>query len=216
MSEDKLTWHNEILPSKAAEVLKELQQSINLAEFYLAGETGLALILGHRHSRDFDFFNSKLFDEEILIQKLNGLNNLKIISKAESTLHINLSELKVSFLGYNYPLLFQTRKYKTDNRITVNVADERDIACMKISAISSRGTKRDFIDLFVIAQKYSLNELLLLFSKKYSQTPYNDIHLLKSLTYFDDAESEPMADMLSPLSWEKVKHFFISKSAKLL
>ena len=31
---------------------------------------------------------------------------------------------------------------------------------MKIDAVSDRGRKRDFIDLFFIAQKYSLEEIL--------------------------------------------------------
>ncbi|MHB9010669.1 MAG: nucleotidyl transferase AbiEii/AbiGii toxin family protein [Ignavibacteriaceae bacterium] len=102
-------WHKEILPPASHEVLSDLLQTIPLSRFYLAGGTGLALLLGHRLSRDFDFFSTQLFNEESLIQGMQGLKNLTIVAKSEHTLHITLRELKVSFLGYTYPLLYQTR-----------------------------------------------------------------------------------------------------------
>ncbi len=209
-------WHQEILPPASHEVLSELMRTLPLSQFYLAGGTGLSLLLGHRLSRDFDFFSTQLFDEESLIQKMQGLNDLTIVAKSEHTLHINLKELKVSFLGYTYPLLYETKKYQHENGISIDVADERDIACMKISAISSRGTKRDFVDLYIVAKQYTLSELFGLFRQKFSLTPYNNVHILKSLTYFADAELEPMPDMLIPLSWDSVKQFFVSEVPKLL
>ena len=70
---------------------------------------------------------------------------------------------------------------------------------MKLSAIAGRGTKRDFVDLYVCAQRYGLKEILRLFDAKYSQTHFSRIHLLKSLTYFADAEKDPMPHMLENL-----------------
>jgi hypothetical protein len=67
-----------------------------------------------------------------------------------------------------------------------------NVACMKISAIASRGTKRDFVDLYASAQRWGLAELLRLFNRKYAQTAYRKIHVLKSLTFFEDAEKDPM------------------------
>lgn len=188
MNTKKPVWHKEILPPASDEVLGDLNRTLPLSKFYLAGGTGLALMLGHRFSRDFDFFSANLSNEEALIQKLQGLNDLTIVAKDQHTLHIVLKKIKVSFLGYGYPLLFQTKKYQSDNGISIDVADERDIACMKISAISSRGTKRDFVDLYMVAQQYSLPELFMLFKQKFSLTPYNNVHILKSLTYFADAK----------------------------
>lgn len=215
MNDEKSTWHNEILPSASAEVLGDLQRSLPLSSFYLAGGTGLALMLGHRLSRDFDFFSPDLFNEEVLIQKMHGLSDLTIVAKSEHTLHLLLKEVNVSFLGYIYPLLFPTKTYQTVTGTAIKVADERDIACMKISAISSRGTKRDFVDLYMIAQKINLHELFTLFKRKFSLTPYNNVHILKSLIYFSDAELEPMPHMLVPLAWDTVKQFFISEIPKL-
>ncbi len=209
-------WHQEILPPASHGLLRELFRRLPLAEFYLAGGTGLALMRGHRLSRDFDFFSAKLFDEESLIQHMQELHDLTIVAKNEHTVHITLKELKVSFLGYSYPLLYSTKQYQPEEGISIDVADERDIACMKISAISSRGTKRDFVDLYEVTRQFSLPELYSLFQEKFSLTPYNNVHILKSLTYFADAESEPMPDMLIPLSWDTVKQFFIAEVPKLL
>lgn len=216
MSFPKESWHKEVVPNFAWGVLNELNAISILSKFYLAGGTGLALLLGHRRSFDFDFFSTELFNEEILLQEIKKLNDLTIISKDRHTLHIELKGIKVSFLGYTYPLLFQTKEFLLESGSTLRIADERDIACMKISAISSRGTKRDFIDLFMIARQYSLKELLEFFDKKFSQAPYNKIHVLKSLTYFPDAELEPMPDMLVPVSWDSVKQFFTSEALKFL
>jgi len=86
---------------------------------------------------------------------------------------------------------------------------------MKISAVAGRGTKRDFIDLYVAAARYGLRDLLELFEKKFADLRYNRIHLLKSLTYFKDAEKDPTPDMLIPLSWDEVKAFFTEEAPRI-
>jgi hypothetical protein len=212
------TWHTEILPDSAEEVLSGLSTISLLSTFYLAGGTGLALNLGHRLSHDFDFFSVDLFNEETIIQKIQKLKDFTITAKDKHTLHIVMKGMKISFIGYNYPLLYKTKEFRSDKfaGTSFKIADVRDIACMKISAISSRGTKRDFIDLYMVAQNYQLTELLGFFNRKYIKTSYNKIHVLKSMIYFDDAELEPMPDMLVPLSWETVKQFFVAEVPKLL
>ncbi len=107
-------WHQEILPSDSHKVLRELIRALPLSEFYLAGGTGLALLYGHRLSRDFDFFSDRLFDEDSLIQRMQGLRDLTIVAKSEHTIHITLKDLKVSFLGYSYPLLYPTKQYQPE------------------------------------------------------------------------------------------------------
>lgn len=209
-------WHSEVLPSVSTEILSNLYKTVPLFKFYLAGGTGLALLLGHRFSQDFDFFSMELFNEEILLQKLKGQRNLSDISKDEHTLHFILKGIKISLLGFPYPLLFPLKEFELNSGASINVADERDIACMKISAISGRGTKRDFIDLYVASRIFNLSDLVKLFLKKFSLTPYNNVHILKSLTYFADAEAEPMPDMLIPLSWDDVKKFFTSEIPQLI
>jgi hypothetical protein len=45
---------------------------------------------------------------------------------------------------------------------------------------------------------------------------FNVIHALKSLTYFKDAENEPMPKMLAPISWDQVTRFFRLEAPKLV
>jgi hypothetical protein len=126
-----------------------------------------------------------------------------LVSKAPSTIHAVIQGTKVSFLGYPYPELFPPARFEG-----VPVADPRDIACMKLSAIASRGTKRDFIDLYLASERYGLGEILNWFARKYAATGYNRLHLLKSLTFFADAEKDPLPHMLVPLVWDDVKRLF--------
>ena len=117
----------------------------------------------------------------------------------------------MGFLAYAYPILFLSQPF-----LGVNVADSRDIGCMKISAIVSRGTRRDFIDLYFLAQEYSLKQLLEWFTREFSQTNYSVPHILKSLSYFEEAEQDPMPPMLMPVSSEEVKHFFAREAPHLI
>lgn len=182
------------------------------APFYLAGGTALALHLGHRLSFDLDFFRPDDFDSDILVAQLKPLGNLVVDQKSEFTFNGKLNGVKVSFFRYPYPLFKPSVMYGA-----VKLAAIEDIACMKLDAISSRGTKRDFIDLFFICRHgYELQQLFLDFDKKYKGAKYNRGHLLKSLTYFADAEDEKLPEMHQKVDWEKVKSFFIKQVPKLI
>jgi hypothetical protein len=97
--------------------------------------------LGHRRSVDLDLFLADSFDEEMLLQRIQKLPNVSLVARSPQTLHLTIQGIRVSFLGYAYPLLFAPAAFWE-----VPVADPRDIACMKITAIAARGTRRDFID----------------------------------------------------------------------
>ena len=91
------------------------------------------------------------------------------------------------------------------SRESVNVAEERDIAAMKIDALSSRGSRKDFVDIYFLLQKYTLSELMGFFEKKYRNIQFNKLHILKSLVFFEDAEVEPMPKMIQIVGWEEIK-----------
>ena len=82
---------------------------------------------------------------------------------------------------------------------------------MKLEAISSRGSKKDFIDLYFILEQLSLEKLLKLFDRKYKGINYNKMHLLKSLAYFKEAEEEPMPKMIKNISWKNIKEDILKK-----
>ncbi len=59
--------------------------------------------------------------------------------------------------------------------------------------------------MFFILKQIPLKELLILFQTKYAEVDFNQAHILKSLTYFEDAEGDTMPEMIIPVSWEEVK-----------
>jgi len=211
MREDQFVWHREIIDESVELTLRELHKVPLVSPFYLAGGTGLALYLGHRRSFDLDFFLGQDFKEDSVIQKLQNLEAFSLVAKEPATIYATIHHVKISFIAYVYPLLFPLQSF-----LSTNVADARDIGCMKISAIASRGTKRDFIDLYAASQQFGLKQFLVWFEKKFSQTRYNRVHVLKSLTFFDDAEKDPMPDMLTAVSWEEVKQFFKKEAPRLM
>lgn len=181
-------------------VLEKISQSDLVEKFYLAGGTALAIQLGHRESIDLDWFCQTDFSNQVIKAVLSQLGSFQITSESEGTINGLLDNVRMSFLRYQYKLLFPLVAMSK-----VKLADERDIAAMKIDAVSSRGSKKDFIDIFFLLKKYSLAEIIGFFEKKYSEINYNKLHILKSLVYFADADDEPMPIMIENIGWAEAK-----------
>ena len=83
-----------------------------------------------------------------------------------------------------------------------------DIAVMKIIAVSQRGRKRDFVDLYwYCIHGGDLENTIHRMIRQYPQD-HNTLHILKSLTYFNDAEKDPMPRLHFTADWPKVKAYF--------
>lgn len=205
----------EVLPKDTKSALAILGESSLLKEAYLAGGTALALHIGHRISVDFDFFTKKEFDENHLVQKLTELPlNFRLEKIDAGTVLGYLGKTKFSLFFYKYPLLTKAHKF-----LNLNILDVKDIAPMKLSAISDRGTKRDFVDLyFIIAVEklFTLQGVLDLYDRKFKILKQNKVHILKSLVYFDDADKQLMPRMLKEVNWSKVKNFFELETKHLI
>jgi hypothetical protein len=210
MNKGRKSWHAEVISAEVRDTANRLAGMRTLSNFYLAGGTALGLHLGHRRSVDLDFFTAQAFNEGALIAALQELPNLSILSQSEQTVYMHVAGTKVSFIGYDYPMLFPVEHFEK-----LAVADVRDIAAMKMSALASRGSRRDFVDLYVVACQYGLRYLLELFRQKFANANYSTVHVRKALTYFADADKEPMPDMLTPLSWKQLKEYFLREVSQL-
>ncbi len=174
-------------------------------DFYLAGGTALALQLGHRDSIDFDFFSEHDFNTANLFEKLKEVGMRHKIQKVQdekNTLTVIFDDsIKVSFFAYSYKLLNPVILEEC-----VRIASVEDIACMKLSAIISRSTEKDYVDLYFILQHHKLSRLLALTEKKFPSLDTSII--LKSLIYFDDVETEPILFKNNKdISFDTVKTF---------
>lgn len=200
------------LPPQGHRALELLSSAGILQDFYLAGGTALALHLGHRLSEDLDFFSPASVDTLMLKQRLDELGDLQVLEERWGTLHGIFQETKVSFLYYRYPLLFAPVVFKG-----CSVAAPEDIAPMKIEAIASRGSKKDFFDLYFIAREIAdLQHCLEFYRRKFAGLNFNLYHVLKSLTYFADAEKEREPVLLRRVSWNRVKEYFAEAVPPLL
>ncbi|MFH1288358.1 MAG: nucleotidyl transferase AbiEii/AbiGii toxin family protein [bacterium] len=195
----------------AKDNLAVLGQSGILKNAYLAGGTAIALQLGHRISVDFDFFTRKNFIPKVFSSELSKFGNFEEEQAGKGTVLGNFNGTKFSFFIYDYPLIFPVINY-----LSLSIADLRDIAAMKIDAVAARGAKRDFADLYFICQSgYKLTELLTFYNKKYGKLASNLIHILKSMVFFNDANSEEMPNMLKKITWEEIKMYFENEIKKI-
>jgi len=203
--------HQKTIGKKIIALLQSLGKIKEIKNFYLAGGTSLALQIGHRKSIDLDFFSAKKFNNTILKSELQNIGKIEIVTDEPDTLNLMINEVKVSFFYYPYKLIFP--KIKFDN---ILLADWRDIATMKLEAIGGRGSKKDFIDLYFLCENNSLSQIFTWYKEKFIKIKYNELHLLKSLTYFEDAEKEPMPKMLKDISWSNVKKELIKKVKEMI
>ena len=170
---------------------------------YLAGGLAVAAHLGHRSSRDFDVFAPSV-DTVQLVASMRAFPEVRVIDVAEGTLHLMVNGVPVSVLEYRYPLL----EAPTLGEDGVPIAALEDLACMKLSAIAGRGAARDFWDLQEIlnAKSWTLDHALDLFGRKYARVDTG--HVLRSLVYFAEAETEPRPEGLGDALWEAIKTEF--------
>lgn len=194
----------ETLSGKTKKALALLGKSHLLDKAYLAGGSGLALQLGHRFSVDLDFFTPEEFEPKEITHQLQEIGDFKLEERGWGTILGGLEGIRFSLFFYKYPVLFPFKKV-----YGIKVADLQDIAAMKIEAIASRGTRRDFIDLYSICQGgIPLKQILSFYDRKFGKLASNIVHIQKSLVYFIDAESEEMPKTLKPVTWEEIKRYF--------
>lgn len=201
------------LPLNILHLLEDINKNnlTFLENFYLSAGTALSLIIGHRESEDLDFFTSKKFDPLTIQNEVAKLGKLKNSELSEGTLNTYLNDVKLQFLYYPYKNI---RPFIIWNN--VKISSKEDIACTKLITISMRGSKKDFIDLYFLLKEFDLNKMFEMLEEKYTDTSYNKLHILKSLTYFDDAELQPMPRMQKNISWEQIKNYITTEVKKFV
>jgi len=188
-----------VLPN-TLELLKILTRLPVLSQTRLVGGTALALQYGHRRSVDLDFFGFATEDVEELTETLR--TSVEKVVRGNCTKRIKvymLNNVKVDIVTYDYPWI--------DDVVVedgIRLASPKDIAAMKVNAVIGRGTKKDFIDIYYLLKHFSLDELMELYLTKYSDG--SEYRALLSLTYFDDADPQPMPLMFESVPWEEMKN----------
>ena len=210
-SSNNIKLHFEMLPTKTVKAFEFLskEQWLVGSNWYLAGGTALTLQVGNRKSVDLDFFTQdKDFDNDGLLGNFKTGTDWSIDINRKNTIYGELFGAKVSFIAYPFfipaekPLLYGS----------IKILKPGDIMVMKIIAISQRGRKRDFFDLYWFMKNGEvLENTMHKLKNQYPSVAHDYHHILKSLVYFDDAESDPAPEINFNASWKEVKEFFMDQ-----
>ena len=205
----------EVIDKNRYNILKKVIEKISLENYYLAGGTALALQTGIIESFDFDFFIQTEFDENLLIQELEEIGKLEVTVCRKGTVHAILNGVQLTFLYFKNNLVAD--KIEVENVKGLYLASIKDIAIMKLIAISQRGTKKDFFDLYYICNNFNITitDILKMLKEKYDENKVNYAHIIQSLAYFEDAEDENLPKVFIDYNWEKIKEYYIKEQRKI-
>ena len=193
--------HTQAVDPITLELIKNLQQKDYLHGFHLVGGTALALKLGHRKSIDIDLFSDFSFDASQILEKLSFDYSFNLYFSAANTIKGSINNVQIDIIAHRYPLVKEPEIVENISMLSVE-----DIIAMKLNAISTSGQRvKDFIDLYYLLQTYCLNEMLTFYNIKYKQ--YNEVNILKSITYFNDVDLSDWPVMLNnpKLKWNDIK-----------
>lgn len=181
------------------ELLTRLMQVPSLEPFALAGGTNLSLRFGHRLSIDLDLFTNKSFSEQTLFDELLTTYPTTVkTDQAKNTLSLLIDGVKVDLLAHRYPLVSSFAEEQG-----IRFWSVEDVIAMKLGAVSGRGAKKDFWDLAELLNHFSLADMLGFFTAKYANSDPG--YVVRSLTYFDDAEPQADPIVLNGSMWPDVK-----------
>jgi hypothetical protein len=182
------------------ELLINLQKLELLKSTRLVGGTALALQLGHRLSIDLDFFGEVEGDTESIGMALQDEGFSVMWTNNTKNIHIySVNGIKTDIVNY--------RRYAWIEDLVeldgVRLAGLKDIAAMKIAAITNRGSRKDFVDIYFLLEHFSMKEIMDLYLEKFPDG--SSFLAYKSLLYFEDAEKQIMPKMLIPATWANIK-----------
>lgn len=195
---------SEVLPEPTRKLLERFRRDDLPPRSYLGGGTAIALWLGHRQSVDLDWFTPQEFDEKVWQMKWETQWGFTLQGRDWQTLTGQIENVKTALYYYKYPLISPTAKYHG-----VQVASLEDLVAMKLDAVMSRGTKRDFIDLYFLTKQFGAGRMFEYYDQKYGHLKDREVMLRKALVYFNEADEDEMPRMLLPVNWETIKVYFL-------
>ena len=185
-------------------------------DFYLAGSAALALHLGHRSVRDLDLMSGtrrlQPAERRDLLATLLALDpGVRVETARDGYLFARFPDgVALRLFWYPYPLV-----EPFEQAAGVPVASLADLGLMKLGALISRGTRRDFVDLYLLASRLPLDDLLARAGEKFGHVGDFAVQATKALADFSEAEDEPRPALAAPLAWESVRSWAQAEAVRL-
>jgi hypothetical protein len=197
-------------PESIAPRAQVLAEAVSLREwskdFYLAGSAALALHIAHRPVAELDVMSpaNRLTGPErrdLLADLVAMDESAQVETARDGYLFMRLGGgTALRFFYYPYPQVDPQSQWRG-----LQVASAVDLGLMKIAAIISRGSRRDFVDIFCLGQQVPLANLLARSGEKFARVRDFPLQALKGLADISEIEGEPMPRLAKPLAWEEVE-----------
>ena len=196
-----------LLPVSAA-ILGKLAERPWSTDFYLAGSAALTIYLGHREVRDLDFMGYPRLsspERRDLLQDLLVVDpGIRVETARDGFLYVRFptesGQMAARFFYYPYPLIDPEEEV-----VGMAVASSMDLALMKLGAITSRGSRRDFIDLYLLSRELPLRTMLERSSEKFGHVRDFPIQALKGLADFGPAAADAPSSTGDACDWRDVE-----------
>jgi len=167
-----MKWYKNTVSDELWEALQLLAKMVFIKDFRLVGGTALSLQLGHRISVDIDLFTDQEYES------VDFLAIEKELKKSFKTVDGGLSDLiglgKSSFIGQTNNELIKLDMYYTDKFVfaskkmdQIQISSIKEIAAMKLETIGNSGRKKDYWDIHELLERFSLDDLLSFYKKRY-------------------------------------------------
>jgi hypothetical protein len=188
-----------------------------LRGFYLADGTAIAAHLGHRRSLDIDLFSASARTSLEAPRRaiVEGFEGTAVVEASDAAIRLLCDGAPLDLVRYPYPLLQRPVRGPGD----FPTARLLDLAVMKLSAIARRGIRRDFWDLYEITTRggITLRAATRGYVRRYGVAEADLYAVLRSLTYFGDAEAElTWPAGLRPRAWARIREYFVAAAPALL
>ncbi|MBI4699869.1 MAG: nucleotidyl transferase AbiEii/AbiGii toxin family protein [Deltaproteobacteria bacterium] len=191
----------EVIPEALAHAIEGLEG------WFVIGGQAVRCLSAYRGSRDVDLGVRRAQDLETLVAELGRRGRVEVQERGKDTIHLRFEGIKVSIF-----VLEKLAGFVEHRRLNVT-----GILATKLHAVLDRGTRRDFFDLYVTlqVQRLGIAECLAAMREIYG-AHVNEALLLRSLTYFDDAEREAPLAGEGPRDWDDVKEYLLTRVGQLL
>jgi hypothetical protein len=195
--------HPEIFNEEQQQLLSLLSKFKN--EFYMVGDTAIALHIGHRLSVDFDLFKQGRIQPKRITTLFKKHNEDIIITlNREGQLNLVCRNVKFTFFEFDYsiphPLLLENG---------LSIPGLIDLAAMKAFALGRRSKWKDYLDLyFIIKGHYNIN-MISQKATEYFGDLFSEKLFRGQLNYFEGISFEEQVEFMPgfEVSEAEVKKF---------
>lgn len=190
-------------------ILEDLMQAREFEAFRLVGGTALSLYDGHRMSVDIDLFSDADYGsldfntmDDYLKAHYFYVDSINIspVGRGKSYYVGRSAEESVKLdLYYTDPFIDEAQKFSG-----LRLASKGEITAMKLDVIQRTGRKKDFWDIDMLKEDFTINEMFALHEKRYPYTHDREL-LIEKFTDFSQADDDFEPLCLRGKHWELIK-----------